>query len=96
MIPSLQTRKGVNTIEKLEQMYHQFYEPIPQPVLEKIINKNFQELIQHLSKADKRLVLEIIDSKDLIICHRTQESFICGFQLALEIMSELKYENTAD
>ena len=77
--------------EKLEKLYNQFYEPSQQTFFQNIIDNSHNELIQHLSKADKKLVLQIIDSKDSIICYRTQESFICGFNLAMEILLELKY-----
>ena len=77
-------------MQTLEKLYDKFYEPSRQPFFQNLIDESHQTLIQNLSKADRKLVLRIIDSKDEISCNHTIESFICGFNLAMEILTELK------
>ena len=77
----------------LEQLHHQFYEPSEQPYFQSLIDESHQALIQNLSKSDRKLVLRIVDSKDSIRNYHTVESFICGFNLATEILTELKQYN---
>ncbi len=57
------------------------------------IENNHQELIQTLSKADRRKELRIIDAATQISDLKSEESFVCGFKLGLDLMIELqKYE----
>ncbi|ADU27323.1 DUF6809 family protein [Ethanoligenens harbinense] len=53
------------------------------------IEANHRTLITHLSKADRRLVLRIIDDKDQLINDISLDSFITGFQLAWRLANEL-------
>jgi len=42
-----------------------------------------------LEKPERKLVLRIIDNKDLIADARARESFTCGFWLAWRLFSQL-------
>jgi len=74
----------------LKKLYDQFYKPTQQLTFQTIVDESHQSLIQTLSKSDRKLVLQIIDSKDSISGYHKIESFICGFRLATEILTELK------
>ena len=83
-------------MKTLEQLYHQYYKPSKQPFFQNIIDESHQLLISNLSKADRKLILRIIDSKDSILGYHTKESFIYGFNLAVELLTELKQYNQGD
>ncbi len=78
-------------METLEQLYKAFYIPSNQRYLKSIIEQNHGELIDSLSKLDKKKVLAIIDTGSLITDIQTRESFVCGFQLAMDLCMELQY-----
>lgn len=52
--------------------------------------ENAHEQLRHsLEKPERKLVLRIIDNKDLIAGTRARESFACGFWLAWRLLSQL-------
>ena len=83
-------------MQKLEQLYHEHYNPSNQSFFQNLIDESHKTLIQNLSKADRKLVLRIIDSKDSISSVHSLESFICGLNLAVEILTELKQYKQGD
>ncbi len=77
----------------LQKLYQSFFEETPQLNCKAEIENNHQELIQTLSKSDRRKVLRIIDAATQIPDLKSEESFVCGFKLGLNLMIELqKYE----
>ncbi|WP_409968824.1 hypothetical protein RFF05_02320 [Bengtsoniella intestinalis] len=80
-------------METLNKLFKDFYKPSLQVGLNAEIEHNHKELIQTLSKADRRKVLKIIDNLMMITALQTEESFICGLHLGLSITTELKYYN---
>ena len=93
MCYTLELEQEVNLMTTLDQLYDNFYEPIKQTRLENEISLNHKILIENLSKEHRKVVLRIIDAQMMITGLQSRESFICGFKLAMEILSELKYED---
>ncbi|WP_169008024.1 DUF6809 family protein [Faecalispora jeddahensis] len=77
----------------LNELYNQYFQATPQPQLQKEIEKCHQALIRSLEKPERKLVLRIIDDKDLIAGTLTRESFNCGFRLAWRLLTELNIYN---
>ena len=74
----------------LQALYDCFYTPRPSEELTQLIEETHRELIERLSKDDRKRVLRIIDSKDKLIELQSIDSFIRGFQLAAQLAMELK------
>ena len=79
--------------ELLKALYNSFYEKLPATQLKAEIERCHQELIEKLSKPERKLVLQIIDCKDQIAEDLSIDSFIAGFRLAWKLSQEL---NTYD
>ena len=75
--------------EILKAVYDSFYERIPATQLKDEIERCHQELIEKLSKPERKLVLQIIDCKDQIAEDLSIDSFIAGFRLAWKLSPEL-------
>ncbi|MDE6259791.1 MAG: hypothetical protein K2M42_02845 [Oscillospiraceae bacterium] len=75
--------------ETLKTLYDRFYTPLPIPDARQEIEDAHHQLIQRLGKSDRKLVLRIIDAKDHIAAEQSIDSFICGFELAWKLSSEL-------
>ena len=75
--------------ELLKALYDNFYEPLPETELKKEIEDCHRQLIEALDKPERRLVLQIIDDKDQIAEDRSIDSFIAGFRLAWQVVTEL-------
>ena len=73
----------------LKLLYDRFYITLPMPAAEAEIEICHRQLIEHLEKPDRKLILRIIDAQNLIAEKRSIDSFICGFHLALTIAKEL-------
>ena len=73
----------------LDKLYNQYCKKAPQPQVQQEIENCHQQLILSLEKPERKLVLRIIDNKDLIADTRAKESFACGFWLAWRILSQL-------
>ena len=48
-----------------------------------------RQLIEWLEKPERKLVLRIMDTQNLMAEERSMDSFLCGFHLALEMANEL-------
>ena len=79
-------------MKTLDQLYQHFYNPTDQTNLQNTIEKNHKILIENLSKEHRKIVLRMMDAQMMIGSLQSEESFICGFKLALEILNEIKYD----
>ena len=77
--------------EMLKTLYDRFYIPPELAELKREAEDSHQLLIERLEKLERKLVLRIIDTKDNIACQLSQDSFIYGFKLALQLANELNY-----
>lgn len=78
----------------LDELYQRFYSVSPQPDLHQEIDDAHRQLIERLEKQERKLVLRIIDTKDMIAGTEAQESFNCGFWLAWRLFTQLhKYDS---
>ena len=75
--------------ELLKALYDSFYEKLPATQLKAEIERCHQELIEKLSKPERKLVLQIIDCKDQVAEDLSIDSFIAGFRLAWKLSQEL-------
>lgn len=73
----------------LDELYRQFYHLSPQADLQQNIEDAHRQLIDRLEKPERKLVLRIIDTKDMIAGIRAQETFNCGFWLAWRLLTQL-------
>ena len=77
--------------DTLKQLYNRFYTPLPMAECEQEIEDCHRQLIERLEKAERKLVLQIIDAQNLITEERSLDSFLCGFKLAWELAYELNH-----
>lgn len=77
----------------LDELYSQYKRFVPDSDFLREIENAHQQLRQSLEKSERKLVLRIIDNKDLIASERGKESFQCGFWLAWRLFSELHTYN---
>lgn len=81
--------------ETLKNLYARFYTPLAESETKWEIEDAHHQLIQRLNKPERKLVLRIIDEKDRIAETRSIDSFICGFELAWKLSTELNsYDET--
>ncbi len=73
----------------LEELYDSYNQFVPDPVAQAEICNAHQALIRSLEKPERKLVLRIIDNKDLIASACAEESFGCGFWLAWRLCTQL-------
>jgi len=76
----------------LKSLHDHFYRTPDNTLQEKRIKANNQLLCQRLSCRNRKLVLRIMDDKDLICSDFSLDSFICGFRL--ECRLQIKYKIT--
>lgn len=77
----------------LKDLYDCFYIPPEHSAQKQEIEECHQTLIEVLGKPERRLVLQIIDTKDRIVEDTSIDSFISGFALAWRLSAELnQYE----
>ena len=86
----------MQNVNVLEKIYEELHKPSQQVYLKAEIEENHKELIQILSKSDRKKVLKIIDDLMLITLLQTKESFICGLKLAMEFQNELQNYKQSD
>ena len=79
----------------LKKLYDTLYTPPPAAEANEVIEDCHKQLIETLDKAARKLVLCIIDEKDLIANERSFDSFVCGFYLAWQLATELRYYQTS-
>ena len=78
----------------LEELYDNYYNFIPEATTQAEIDNAHQALIRSLEKPERKLVLRIIDNKDLIAGARARESFECGFWLSWRLCTQLNMIDT--
>ena len=77
--------------ETLKALYDSFYQPLDLTVEKQEIETCHRQLIERLDKPERKLVLRIIDAKDRSAELLSIDSFICGFELACKLATELEY-----
>ncbi|WP_349947433.1 DUF6809 family protein [Lacrimispora sp. BS-2] len=78
----------------MDDLYDQYNRFVPDAEIQRQIEECHQQLIRSLEKPERKLILRIIDSKDLISGFCAKESFACGFWLAWRLLSQLRsYDN---
>ena len=75
----------------LKQLYNSFSTPLPMTETEQEIEDCHKQLIERLEKPERKLVLRIMDTQNLMAEERSMDSFLCGFHLALKMANELNY-----
>ena len=73
----------------MEALYDCFYTPPAYTERKAVVEANRALLRERIPTAERKLVLRIIDSKDLIAGARARESFSCGFWLAWCLFTQL-------
>lgn len=79
--------------ERLDELYRAMCEQLKLTELENCVEENHQVLIEHLSKADRKIVLRMLDAQQTIGVLQTQNAFTQGFKLGLELTTELQNYN---
>ena len=77
--------------ETLKSLYDRFYTPLPMVEYEQEVEACHHQLIERLEKPERKLVLQIIDAQNLMIEQRSLDGFLCGFELAWELVNELNH-----
>ncbi len=77
--------------DTMKLLYDRFYTPLPMEEAEQEIEACHHQLIERLEKPERKLVLRIIDTQNLIAEERSIDSFLCGFKLARELSNELNH-----
>ena len=77
--------------ETLKSLYDRFYTPLPLAEYEQEVETCHHQLIERLEKPERKLVLRIMDTQNLMAEERSMDSFLCGFHLALKMANELNY-----
>ena len=77
--------------DTLKLLYERFCTPLLMEDAEQEIDDCHQQLINRLAKPERKLVLRIIDTQNLIAEERSIDSFLCGFKLAWELSNELNH-----
>ena len=81
--------------EFLYELYDTLYTPLAMTKQKAEIYECHHKLVEVLDKPERKLLLTIIDIKDKIADELAFDSFVCGFNLALRLSTELKlYEET--
>lgn len=76
--------------ERLDELYHAMCQHLKLTELENCVEENHQVLIEHLSKADRKLVLRMLNAQQMIGNIQAQNAFTQGFKLGLELTTELQ------
>ena len=76
--------------ELLYDLYEKLYTPLAMSSQKAEIYECHHKLIEVLDKPERKLMLTIMDIKDKIADELAFDSFICGFNLALQISTELR------
>ena len=77
----------MNTLLKI--IYDTLYNRSDSPVLVSEIEDCHRQLIERLDEPERKLILQIIDHKDRIAEELSMDSFICGFQIGVQLAAEL-------
>ncbi len=80
-------------MSKLQDLFYKYDKFAPPKIYEELVSSAHQTLIDELDKPHRKLILQIIDNKDLISKEYAEESFRCGFYVAYKLMTELNNYN---
>lgn len=75
----------------LNLLYEWSYTPLELDKLNEIVGDCHRQLTERLDKPERKLLLKLIDVQAEILDETSQDSFLCGFKLALELTSALKH-----
>lgn len=78
--------------DNLYRLYNVFYQREMDTPEARRIGENHKTLIGSLGKQERKLILRIIDDKDLMIERSTYNAFVSGFRLAMELSMEIRIE----
>ena len=79
--------------DTLRELHCKFWKELPKPEIERQYDEAFRELMRGLEKLERKLVLRLLDTRDLLAENAAFDSFVCGFRLALELTTEsLRYQ----
>lgn len=76
--------------ERLDELYRAMCEQLKLTQLETCVEENHQVLIEHISKADRKVALRMLDAQQTIGVLQTQNAFTQGFKLGVELTTELQ------
>jgi hypothetical protein len=80
----------VDTMPQITQrLYPNFYQKPATPEEKRRLQSNISLLKRNFSNWQKKILLRIIDDKDLICAIIAQDSFEQGFRLGIKLMNEL-------
>ena len=77
--------------DTLKLLYDKFYTPLPMEEAEREIDDCHRQLIELLEKPERKLILQIMDTQNLMAGERSIDSFLCGFKLAWDLSNELNH-----
>lgn len=75
----------------LEALYDHFYEKPELTALRESVEANHNLLRERLGKPERKLVLRLIDDETAIANALSLDGFLCGFELAWKLTSELNH-----
>ena len=75
----------------LESLYDRFYERPELAALQASVEANHNLLRQRLGKPERKLALRLIDDETAITNALSLDSFLCGFELAWTLTTELNH-----
>jgi len=76
--------------KRLDHLYQSFFRQQDFNELKSSVEENHKILIDRLSKEDRKTVLRIMDALSMISNCQSKASFIQGFELGMELATELK------
>lgn len=71
-------------------LYERFYTLPKVCKIKPAVEEDHRQLIDRLEKPERKLVLRIIDTKDMITEELSLDSFICVFRLAWQIVNQIQ------
>ena len=87
----LSREQGIRLLEQARREPVPLREGLTEEEAEQEIDDCHRQLIERLEKPERKLVLRIIDTQNLIAEERSIDSFLCGFKLAWELSNELNH-----
>lgn len=77
--------------DTLWELHRKFWKELPKPKLERQYDEAFRELMRRLEKPERKLVLQLLDTRGLLAENAAFDSFACGLRLALGLTTELQH-----
>jgi len=75
----------------LDALYDHFYEKPELTALQASVEANHDLLRERLGKPERKLMLRIIDDENAIANALSLDGFLCGFELAWKLTTELNH-----